>query len=172
MKFPRFAAFFVIGFFVAACVTSGGGDPASITRSPSGPSEESQTAPDEELYAPLMTACLEPFGYEVNAMSDGGLEVIYAPLDVSDAERARLQGEYENRFEECLASTGFDRPSGITVEEDYEQFVATQECFREQGYDVAVPTLEQFRDGVIPDDSDVLPSNSEQLQALLDLCQP
>ncbi len=129
------------------------------------------TAPSEELYAALMKPCLESHGYAVDLLPDGGIGVEYGPDGLSPDQQAELRAAYDVRFAECLSETGFDRPSGVTPEEDYRMFVAVDDCIRAQGYDIVTPSFEDFVQGRFPDNSAILPASPSELDALFAQCE-
>lgn len=153
----------VLAWMLVACTNTdaeqGIDAPAS---SPSEGDGELATAPAAELYAPLMSACLEDAGFEVEILDDGG---IFVPHETQEE-----QGRYDGAFEQCLAATGFDLPSGISPEEEYRQLLAQDDCYREQGYPVDSPTFEEFQAGLFPDYAAVLPQDDDELDALIEAC--
>ena len=133
--------------------------------------ETGLTAPDEDLYAPLMQACLADRGYAATILPDGGINVRYADDDADPEVVAQAQADYEVAHEACLAETGFDRPSGITPEEDYAHVIAVDDCVREQGYPIVSPTFEEFTAGIFPENAGLLPQDGAELEELFALCE-
>lgn len=123
----RIAILLALGLLVGAC-----SDDAA-------PSESSnEWAPPSDEYAPAITACLHDRGWDAVITDDGGVDI---------AMPEGQAGQYDADYEECLAETGFDRPSRPFDSESAAAYFAAMleaaACVEGLGYVVAEPPSEE-----------------------------
>ncbi len=120
-----------------------GGDPDFILRTSlitGFPGEtEGTAAPGNGMtYAENMVACMEPFGWDVAARPDGGVEASY-PVEQEEA--------YSANYDMCEQKFGYDVPppplTDSQIRDFYAKVLVTAECLVGQGYDPGEPPSEQ-----------------------------